>query len=704
MRAFSWAAVSLGLAINLMTSAAQAPTAPATPSSATPAPASSTAPAAQSPLAAPDQPTTPSAAVPKPASTLPAPQGPVSPVAGPNPVPSNGAHDLNSADLGAFFDGILALQLERSDIAGASVLVMQNGNVLWSKGYGYADVKTKKEVDPASTIFRLASISKLFTWVSVMQLVEQGKLSLDTDVNQYLDFQIRPAFDKPVTLRNLMTHTGGFEETVDDIILTDPKKSVSLRDYLIHNQPKRIFPPGEVPAYSNYGVGLASYVVQRASGEPFEKYVHEHIFDPLGMTHSSFYQPVEKPLSNLPSEGYRGDTTKPPVGFEIFNPVGAGGISSSAGDMGRFGQALLNGGTLDGKQILKPETLAQMWTPQFQASNQLPPICMGFYQVWRNGLKWIGHEGDLIAFHSLFFVEPQQKIVLFVSYNSAGGGDQPRPEIIRMFSDRYFPGAPKVEFLKTPVNELKAIEGRYQSSRRGESTKLKLSELLDERSASVNKDGVLTLDDVKDLRGHVIHWKPIGKDLWQAENDQERIFGVRDASGKIMRLAYDFAGVEATRVPWWEDTRWLLPALGASLGILALVVLTTLIRIVRRIFMQRRPRLAPQPGTIWITWGPRLASFVWVILLGSIAGFLAASGDDMLPPTPEWYPWFIAVNWAAGLGILLSLFAVISALRIWRREELRWITKVKFTLVGLSCVLLSWFVVHWNVLGTSHHI
>ena len=159
---------------------------------------------------------------------------------------------------------------------------MKDGNILLQKGYGYADLKSKKRVDPSTTIFRLASISKLFTWVSVMQLVEQGKLDLDADVNRYLDFQIRPAFNKPITLRNLMTHTGGFEETSDDIILTDPKKAVSLRDYLINNQPMRIFPPGEIPAYSNYGVGLASYIVQRASGEPFEQYVQEHIFAPLG--------------------------------------------------------------------------------------------------------------------------------------------------------------------------------------------------------------------------------------------------------------------------------------------------------------------------------------------------------------------------------------------------------------------------------------
>src|SRR5277367_6060806 len=135
------------------------------------------------------------------------------------PSSSLSRHALESTDLQAFFDGIVPLQLERSDIAGASVLVMQDGNVLLEKGYGYAAEKSRKPVDPNTTIFRLASISKLFTWVSVMQLEEQRKLDIDADVNKYLDFKIRDAFSKPVTLRNLMTHTGGFEEEERDIII-----------------------------------------------------------------------------------------------------------------------------------------------------------------------------------------------------------------------------------------------------------------------------------------------------------------------------------------------------------------------------------------------------------------------------------------------------------------------------------------------------
>src|SRR5882724_1137165 len=170
-----------------------------------------------------------------------------------------------------------------------------------TKGYGFADAKEKKPVDPDSTIFRMASISKLFPWVSVMQLVEQSKLDLDADANKYLDFQIAPAFGKPVTLRNLMTHTAGFEEEIRDILLIDPKKATPLREFLIENQPRRMFPPGEVPAYSNYGVGLGGYIVQHASGQMFEDYVAEHIFQPLAMAHSSFCQPLAENLAPFPS-------------------------------------------------------------------------------------------------------------------------------------------------------------------------------------------------------------------------------------------------------------------------------------------------------------------------------------------------------------------------------------------------------------------
>src|SRR5439155_711927 len=247
---------------------------------------------------------------------------------------------------------------------------------------------------------------------------------------------------RPITLRNLMTHTGGFEEEAREIIIINPKKIPTLREFLIENQPRRLFPPGLVPGYSNYGVGLASYIVERASGEPFEQYVAEHIFLALGMTHSTFYQPLPKELGSLPSEGYRGNTEKPAVGFEIFNSAGAGG--------------------------------------------------------------------------------------------------KVRPELVQMLSDRYFPSDRKQTFITVHLSELKTLEGSYQSTRRADSTKLRIGNLLSQRTATVDKDGVVQLEEAKDLRGHTIKWKPIGKDLMQQVDGQLRLFAIRDARGKVIRLAYDF--------------------------------------------------------------------------------------------------------------------------------------------------------------------
>lgn len=616
--------------------------------------------------------------------------------------PSQSAHPLEKVDLEAFFDGILPIQLERADIAGATVLVMKDGQLLLKKGYGYSDLSKKKLVDPDSSMFRLASISKLFTWISVMQLVEQGKLNIDTDVNQYLDFQIKPAFGKPITLRNLMTHTGGFEEESRDILLTDPKQAPALRDFLITNQPRRIFPPGEIPAYSNYGVGVAGYIVQRVSGQSFEQYVNDHIFEPLSMTHSSFHQPLQDSLVPSVSEGYNTSTEKPVVGFEIFNPAPAGGVSSSASDMGRLAQALLNGGEVDGHRILKTETLNLMWTRQFAASDQLPAICMGFYQTWRNGLHFIGHDGDLIAFHSMFIVEPAEKLAIFISYNSAGSASKTRSEILNNFADRYYPYAPSPQFQNLPLKELKAIEGTYQSTRRAESTKVKLLQLGSQTKVSVDKEGVLKLDISKDLRGHIRKWKPLTKDLWQVDGDQPRLFTIRDDQGKIIRIATNFAGTQFERVPWYENSSLVLPFLLSSLVILLLVVSATVIRLGRRIFFSSRAPFREQPKTRWISTGPRLAAFAWITVLVVFVIIMTATDIDNTPPGHVFDKYFVFINILTAFAVFASLFAILPGITIWLPANLRFISRLKFSLVTLACLFLVWFSLHWHLLGPAY--
>ncbi len=397
------------------------------------------------------------------------------------------------------------------------------------------------------------------------------------------------------------------------------------------------------------------------------------------MKHSSFKQPLAEDLLPFPSDGYRNNTEKPAVGFEIFNPAPAGGVSSTASDMGRFAQALLNGGEWEGHRILKPETLSSMWTKQFGTSDALPAMCMGFYQTWRNGLRFVGHGGDLIAFHSLFLLEPKEKLVIFISYNSAGSANKTRTELLTAFADRYYPYSQKPDFQKGANDDLKAIAGTFQATRRSESNKLKIGSLLGQSEATVDKDGVLKVDDFKDLRGHTRQWKPIGKDLWQEAEDQGRMVAIRDSSGKIIRIAVSFPSVQFERVPWYENSQTILSILMGSLVVLAAVVVASLLRLGRRIFLSKRPPLKQQPGSVRLTLGSKLSAATWIVLTIGIGVLMSRLENETMLPTHALDKYFVMMNIVTGIAILLSLFAIFAGLRVWRRSDIRFISKLKFS-------------------------
>ncbi|MGI8840893.1 MAG: serine hydrolase domain-containing protein, partial [Caulobacteraceae bacterium] len=240
---------------------------------------------------------------------------------------SAAAHPLTAEDVSAWLDGFMPYALARGNIAGAVVVVVKGGQPLVEKGYGYADVKTRRPVDPHTTLFRPGSVSKLFTWTAVMQLVQAGRIDLDRDVNAYLDFKIPPAFGKPITMRDLMTHSPGFSDAAKNLLTENPKKYATLEASLKAAIPARIFPPGTTPAYSNYGAALAGYIVQRLSGEPFAAYIARHIFAPLGMTRSTFEAPLPAGWAADMSKGYQ-LASKPPKRFEFVAASPAGALSA----------------------------------------------------------------------------------------------------------------------------------------------------------------------------------------------------------------------------------------------------------------------------------------------------------------------------------------------------------------------------------------
>jgi CubicO group peptidase (beta-lactamase class C family) len=459
------------------------------------------------------------------------------------PAAKPGVHALTAEDLRAFLDGLIPYAIHRGDIAGATVSVVKDGRLLFANGYGYADLKSRKPVVADTTLFRLGSTSKLFTWTAVMQLVEAGRLDLDTDVNTYLDFKVPEKFGKPITLRNIMTHTAGFEEVVTDTLIAKPEQQYPLRDYLIRHMPDRIFPPGKVVAYSNYATTMAGYIVQRVSGEPFDSYIENHIFKPLGMAHSTFRQLPPPALAANVATGYMTASDAASVPFEVVEPAPAGSLSSTATDMSRFMLAHLNGGVLDGARILKPGTVAAMRSRNYTlAPHLLSGFDLGFYQENRNGHQIVGHAGDLEAFHTDLHLITDAGVGVFMSFNSAGkegAADTVRTAIFRAFLDRYFPYTPAAEkTVADPKTDAARVAGSYEASRRKDSV-LRLFFQLTQATVAAQPDGTITIDAFKDEAGAPKKWREVGPLYYVETGGQAHLEFVTDANGNIDHFASD---------------------------------------------------------------------------------------------------------------------------------------------------------------------
>ncbi|HEY0302666.1 MAG TPA: serine hydrolase domain-containing protein, partial [Rhizomicrobium sp.] len=585
---------------------------------------------------------------------------------------------LTHSDVEAFSDGLVPAALAQGDMAGAVVVVVEDGRILFSKGYGVADVATRAPVDPERTLFRPGSVSKLFTWTAVMQLVEQGKLDLDADVNRYLDFAIPPAFGKPVTMRNLMTHSAGFEETLRPLLLGNPHTLEPLNSVLKEALPPRIFPPGEVPAYSNYGATLAGYIVQRVSGEPFDDYVARHIFGPLGMRHATFAQPLPKNLLKDMSKGYE-VASGPATAFEMVSMGPAGGLSASGNDIARFMIAHLDGGAYGNARILSPEMTARMHDTALQTFPHLLPMAYGFYRSDRNGWTIIAHGGDTGAFHSNLALLPKAGVGIFLSVNSAGAGNASgrlRSAYLRGFMNRYFPApsAAALPTLKSAPADGRKIAGSYRISRRGDSSFMRLFDLLEPQTISVNSDATISVSALKDPAGNVKRWREVGPFLWQEVNGNSHVEATfRD--GRVFAVGTDDFGPIAVLQPAGfaaGDVDFLL--LIATYALLALAVVFGPVKALLR-WRYERPLALTGRARLLYTLSRVVALIDLVFLVGFPLVFLYATGRlATLDPSIDLVLRALQVLGAIGvLGAVVPVAHFVLALLVPARL---WWTKV----------------------------
>ncbi|WP_225316376.1 MULTISPECIES: serine hydrolase [Haloferax] len=333
---------------------------------------------------------------------------------------------IDASEFESWLDATMASQLEAYRVPGAAVVLVQDGDVVLAKGYGYADVDAETPVVANETVFGVGSTSKLVTWTAVMQGVEDGRLDLDRDVNDYLTespVTVPDTYPEPITLEHLGTHTAGYEDSFGGTLVDDPSDLRPLGEVLAENQPNRVRPPGESVGYSNYGAGLAGHVVEEQYDTTFTAYVEQHVFDPLEMHDSTYDQPVPAKLQSRLSKGYiyqNGEYVSQEPQIWGIAPQG-GAMRATATDMGNFMVAHLGEGQFGSERILEANTVTEMHRQHFAKEPDAPELngmAYGFIEMDRNDERIVGHWGDTAFFRSLLALYPERDTGLFVVYNS----------------------------------------------------------------------------------------------------------------------------------------------------------------------------------------------------------------------------------------------------------------------------------------------
>lgn len=641
----------------------------------------------------PAGPLQPDAAEAAPAATVPA-QAP--------PPVVDGVPALTRADAEAWLDGFMPYALASGDIAGAVVVVVKDGRVLLQKGYGYADIAERTPVDPADTLFRPGSISKLFTWTAVMQLVEQGKLDLDADVNQYLDFEIPARDGKPATLRQIMTHTAGFEEQIRALITAKDSEITPLGEALKRWVPERIHEPGTTPAYSNYATAVAGYIVERVSGESFDDYVERHIFQPLGMAHSSFRQPLPPELLAKMSKGYSKASDGEPKDYEFISLAPAGSLASTGADMARFMIAHLQNGAYGDARILREDTARTMHTTGQASIGPLNRMMLGFYETSVNGHRAIAHGGDTQWFHSDLQLFPDDGVGIFVSMNSSGRDGATghiRNALARGFADRYLPGEPEAaggvskEDAKLHAQQ---IAGSYTSSRRPESNFMSLVNLMGPVKVVANEDGTISVTLALGAGGAPKKWREVAPYVWQDTTSTDRL-AADVVDGRVTRFTMEpYAPIMVfQRLSAWQALA--MPLLAASLVILLLTVLAWPVSALVRRYYGAPYRLAGLDARAHRL--VRIAALLVLVAMGAMLALVVSMLANLALTSPD----------TDGLIIALRLFAMVvlplgAAVAVWNawhvlRGRRRILAKLWAVLLALAFLFLLWIGFANHVIG-----
>jgi CubicO group peptidase (beta-lactamase class C family) len=602
------------------------------------------------------------------------------------------------AEFEAFVDGIMAVHMKDNHIAGATLSVVKDGEIFLAKGYGYADLEERKPVDPDRTMFRPGSVSKLITWTAVMQLVEQGKIDLDADVNTYLeDFKIPETFPEPITMTHLMTHTPGFEEKATGMGARSVDDLIRVGDFLKKYMPARVRPPGVITSYSNYGTALGGYIVEVVSGLPFETYVKDYIFNPLRMTHSTFSQPLPADLAEHMSVGYKFENGIFKADeFELIHGMTpAGSMSASGADMARFMIAHLQKGRFGETRILEEETANLMHTQLFAHDPHVLGNAHGFWEMRYNDVYALEHGGDTMLFHSFLVLLLDHNLGFFVSYNSVGGGGPARVQLVEAILDRYFPV--KIKANLTPPSDFKKrakkFTGTYLRARTNSSTYEKIANFFMTVKVTATKEGTLLIPAGGSGARQYVEVEPL---VFRQIDGQNRVVFREDEEGRITHLFFGHnpygAGI---KLAWYETPTVHLTILGIILLVFISVLRWPLGALARKICKTK----------VEMSEAPRSARWMAAIMVSLFGVFLIGLLIVFQDPNEVMFGVPMILKLLLGLPLFAAVMAVVVlfyTLWVWIKGYWTACARIHYTLVFFASVVFLWFLYYWNLLGFKY--
>ncbi|CAG0927025.1 Protein flp [Thermoflexales bacterium] len=599
-----------------------------------------------------------------------------------------------------FFNEYLGIQMADNHVAGATVAVVKNDQILFTKGYGRADVAQGIPVDPEKTVFILGSLSKIFTWTAVMQLVEQGQLDLDADINTYLDFKIPDTYPQPITLNHLMAHNAGFEDNKFAQMAPTSQQLTPLGQWLKIHLPARVRAPGQISAYNNYGTALAGYIVERVSGVSYDDYVEKNILGPLGMSHTSSRQPSPSALNAAMSQGYifaNGEYQPQPAFNVAANVAPAAAFRSTAANMARFMIAHLNDGYYGEASILQPATAQLMHRQSFSHDPQANGMAHGFWEMDMNGQNIIGHAGSHFIFSSCLLLFPDQKLGVFIAVNSQGGmaflGGQNYILFEQAFVDHFFPqSVPTLTPLAGFAQRAARFTGSYALSMgRSESTPEKLLSLLMAADVQADENGLSLALPTGAKR--FVEVEPLV--FHQVDGEAVLIFH-EDGSGNIAQAFYGPNPQSALiKNQWFETLAFNL----TLLGLCVILFLSVLIILPVAFFVQRKrttPRLVNNLERIARLVAGLVSFLSLLVLIGAFASLFDTYGV-YVGDLPLW----TFIPSISIMMALLTLGMIVFTVLAWKQRFWGLGGRIYYTLVTLGAIGFVWFMSFWNILGKS---